>query len=150
MARTSALGGFLRASNPVASRVTRTQRDKDKLELEIAMWKVRGALWGSCLLLTVGVHIAGEEMISSVTLDPTSELFMPVVSGYSIPQIPNNMKPVVPTLALASLLWTAWDPTYASLRRAQFQGRAIRQRGKKEYNVLQLRILMSRSTDFYL
>jgi len=119
MARTSALGGFLRASNPVASRVTRTQRDKDKLEREIAMWKVRGALWGSCLLLTVGVHIA-------------------VVSGYSIPPIPNNIKPVMPTLALASLLWTAWDPTYASLRRAQFQGRAIRQRGKKEYNFLQV------------
>ncbi|KAF9822098.1 hypothetical protein IEO21_00092 [Rhodonia placenta] len=87
MARTSALNGFLRASKPVQRKVERTQRDKDKLAREIAMWKVRGALWAGCLLFTLVGHAA-----TSI-----------------------------------SLIWTAWDPTYASLKRARFQGRIILQ-----------------------
>lgn len=42
---------------------------------------------------------------------------------------------MLPIMVVLSIIWTAWDPTYASLRRAQIQGREMRQRGKREYNV---------------
>ena len=41
--------------------------------------------------------------------------------------------PVSPLLVFLSLLWTAWDPTYSSFRKAQIQGRDVRLQGKKEY-----------------
>lgn len=49
------------------------------------------------------------------------------------------MIPVLPALVVVSILWTAWDPTYATFRRAQFQGRAVRVHGKRTYNVSLLR-----------
>jgi len=41
----------------------------------------------------------------------------------------------MPLLVATSLLWTAWDPTYASFRKAQLQGRDIRIQGKQTYIV---------------
>lgn len=118
MARTSALNGFLRASKPVKRKVERTQRDKDRLAREIAMWKVRGALWAGCLLFALVGHAA--------------------IACAKFPRrIPHSLKLALPVIALISLIWTAWDPTYASLKRAQFQGRMVHQRGKKKYNILQ-------------
>lgn len=58
-----------------------------------------------------------------------------VAVGYSVLRMPSFLKTISPLLVLASITWTAWDPTYASLKRSQLQGRAVRQRGKKEYNV---------------
>ena len=37
----------------------------------------------------------------------------------------------LPLVVLVSILWTAWDPTYAGFRRARFQGRAVRVHGRK-------------------
>ena len=58
-----------------------------------------------------------------------------VASGYARYRLPDSIKPCLPILVLVSILWTAWDPTYGGLKRAQYQGRVVRQRGKKEYNV---------------
>ena len=41
----------------------------------------------------------------------------------------------MPILVTTSLLWTVWDPTYASLRKAQLQGREVRIQGKRTYIV---------------
>lgn len=60
---------------------------------------------------------------------------MSVASGYGVVGLPDPLRSLIPAVVLSSTLWTAWDPMYASLRRAQFQGRMIRLRGKTEYNV---------------
>lgn len=133
MARTSALNGFLRASKPVQRKVERTQRDKDKLAREIAMWKVRGALWAGCLLFTLVGHAASKSHrpLTCATVD----LHVTVACTKFPRSIPHSIKLALPVIASISLIWTAWDPTYASLKRARFQGRIVRQRGKKTYNV---------------
>lgn len=61
-----------------------------------------------------------------------------VLSGISVPSPHKYPATVLPILTLLSITWTAWDPTYASLRRSQIQGREVRQRGKREYNVSRL------------
>lgn len=58
-----------------------------------------------------------------------------MAAGYGLPSVPAVLINALPFLALLSIAWTAWDPTYASLKRSQLQGREVRQRGKKEYNV---------------
>ena len=45
------------------------------------------------------------------------------------------LQPITPILVTTSLLWTAWDPTYASFRKAQLQGREVRVQGKRAYIV---------------
>ncbi|KZT72799.1 hypothetical protein DAEQUDRAFT_808781 [Daedalea quercina L-15889] len=125
MARARALGGFLGASNPHRRRVTRTQRDRDKLTRQITFWKVRGCLWLACLVCTLGSYAL-------------------VAVGYAGFHIPDSVKPGLPALAFVSILWTAWDPTYGSLKRAEYQGRTVRQQGKREYNTLQVIAWLSR------
>jgi hypothetical protein len=47
-----------------------------------------------------------------------------------------HVRPIIlPAIALVSILWTVWDPTYASFRRAQIQGRDVRIQGKHSYIV---------------
>ncbi|CCM05198.1 uncharacterized protein FIBRA_07407 [Fibroporia radiculosa] len=125
MAQTRALGAFLRESNPTRRNTTQTQYEKDRLSREIVLWRIRGVLWMASLFGTLGAHSA-------------------VASGYWTTPIPGYWKIALPLITSLSLLWTAWDPTYASLRKAQFQGRAIRQRGKKEYNILQFGAWLAR------
>ena len=48
------------------------------------------------------------------------------------------LQPVLPLLVGISLLWTAWDPTYSSLRKAKLRGRQVRIQGKSTYNVSQV------------
>jgi len=53
---------------------------------------------------------------------------------YSIPWMV-HASPLLPTLVMISLLWTAWDPTYSAFRKAQLQGRDVRVKGKRTYIV---------------
>src|ERR1700736_6105360 len=46
-----------------------------------------------------------------------------------------HLRPVLPAVALISILWTIWDPTYATLQRARTQGRDVRVQGKHLYIV---------------
>jgi hypothetical protein len=46
-----------------------------------------------------------------------------------------HVRPILLAIALVSILWTVWDPTYASFRRAQIQGRDVRVQGKHSYIV---------------
>ncbi|KAH9937043.1 Ima1 N-terminal domain-containing protein [Fomitopsis serialis] len=107
MARTRALGGFLGSSNPPRRPVARTQRDRDRFTRQITFWKIRDVY--GC--------------------------YASVALGYARFHVPDSVKQGLPALALLSIFWTAWDPTYGSLKRAEFQGRMVRQRGKREYNV---------------
>lgn len=42
---------------------------------------------------------------------------------------------MLPVLALSSLFWAAWDPTYLTVQRARIQGRDVRLHGKRSYIV---------------
>lgn len=54
---------------------------------------------------------------------------------YPLPHQLAFFQPILPAIALVSILWTAWDPTYAAFRKAQIQGRDVRVQGKTAYNV---------------
>jgi hypothetical protein len=45
------------------------------------------------------------------------------------------LQPILPAIVLLSILWTVWDPTYKSYRKAQLQGRGVRLYGKSKYIV---------------
>jgi len=51
------------------------------------------------------------------------------------------LQPVLPIFAVISLLWAAWDPTYASFLKAQQQSRQVRIQGKYAYNVSRIMTL---------
>lgn len=136
MARTSALGGFLKESRGKERQrqVAVTRNQKEALERQLVMWKVRGVLWGVTLAVFLIVYgIGGFATLNIATLAYAVALIVTV--GHSLPQTPSFLRTISPVIVLVSISWTAWDPTYASLKRSQLQGRAVRQRGKKEYNV---------------
>ena len=58
-----------------------------------------------------------------------------VLSGHPLIQLPTLLRRLLPIFILLSITWTAWDPRYATFKRAQLQGREVRLRGKREYNV---------------
>ncbi|KAK7694769.1 hypothetical protein QCA50_001957 [Cerrena zonata] len=118
MARTRALGAFLKDSRGNDKRrLVETQARKDKFEKSLFVWKIRGCLWAITFLDSLGFH--GQ-----------------VAAGYAL-RIPLSALPVIPVLSLFSIAWTAWDPTYAIVKRSQLQGRVMRQKRKHEYNILQ-------------
>lgn len=133
MARTRALGGFLGASNPQRHQVARTQRERDKLTRQIVFWKVRGVLWLAYLFCALGYYALGKYACLYCHRSDLSPL--PVTFGHARYHLSDSIKPCLPILVLVSILWTAWDPTYGVLKRAEYQGRIVRQRGKREYNV---------------
>lgn len=106
----------------------------------------RGRSWnGSCLHGGCGGRCGGSlcwchwRLIRLVSLArcAASVAYPPrtVLSGITVPPPHKYPATALPILTLLSITWTAWDPTYASLRRSQIQGREVRQRGKREYNV---------------
>ncbi|KAI0639514.1 Ima1 N-terminal domain-containing protein [Trametes polyzona] len=121
MARVRALGGALKSTRGTDShrRSPATQKERDKLERELRAWKVRGCLWVGSLVAAVVGHSS-------------------IAASYHLVSFPSFLLPAMPVMVLLSILWTAWDPTYATYRRSQFQGRAVRVHGKKTYIALQL------------
>ncbi|KAI0778297.1 Ima1 N-terminal domain-containing protein [Trametes elegans] len=120
MARVRALGGALKTTRGTDSRrrSSASQKERDKLERELRAWKIRGCLWFGTLVTVLAGHIA-------------------VATLHHLVSLPDFLVPILLTLALVSILWTAWNPTYGTFRRSQFQGRAVRVHGKKTYIVLQ-------------
>ncbi|KIO08393.1 hypothetical protein M404DRAFT_353951 [Pisolithus tinctorius Marx 270] len=127
MARTQALAGFLKDTKGKdrQRRVSATGKEWEKLESQLAIWRLRGALWWVTLLCVMGCHSA-------------------VILGYDFPHILGCIVPFLPLIAFLSLLYTAWDPTYYSFKKARIQGRDVRVRGKGRYIALQLTAWFSR------
>ncbi|KDR85360.1 hypothetical protein GALMADRAFT_54086 [Galerina marginata CBS 339.88] len=122
MARVKALGGWLSKGK---ERRRRVSAGPDVLEREatpsetIFWWKARGCLWAATLCVSmIGTFSA------AYGYHPFSRL--------------SFIHPILPLLVGISLLWTAWDPTFASFRKAQLQGRDVRIHGKRTYNMLQI------------
>ncbi|KAI0788511.1 Ima1 N-terminal domain-containing protein [Abortiporus biennis] len=120
MAKTTALGGFLKDSRGKGRQrqVSLTHARKEQLEKSLLMWRIRGVLYALTLAISLSTYTF-------------------VLAGYRILQIPPVILPTLPIFAFMSILWTAWNPTYATVLRDQLQGRTVRQKGKKEYNILQ-------------
>ncbi|KDQ63445.1 hypothetical protein JAAARDRAFT_120821 [Jaapia argillacea MUCL 33604] len=121
MARTSALGGWLKESKGKGKqRQTSVVPDEgEKVKRELTFWRVRGGLWVFSL--------------ATVMICDTS-----VALGYRIPFPITLFQPILPIISVASVLWTAWDPTYHTFRTAKHQGRAVRVQGKRYYDILQI------------
>ncbi|KAH0838179.1 hypothetical protein J3R83DRAFT_6430 [Lanmaoa asiatica] len=120
MARTKALGGWLRESKGKERRrlVSGSGKDRETLGFQLAIWRVRGALWWTTLLCVVFAHAAA-------------------IRGYDFPRSLARAIPVLPTFCLFSLFYTAWDPTYYRFESARVQGRDVRIKGKTRYIILQ-------------
>ncbi|KIK70775.1 hypothetical protein GYMLUDRAFT_32827 [Collybiopsis luxurians FD-317 M1] len=127
MARTQALGGWLKETKGKARqrRVSATLQEREKVSRELFAWRIRGFLWGTSLISFLIGYAAA-------------------LLNFSILNRLNALKPAFPFFVLLSVLWTAWDPTYASIRTAQIQGRDVRVQGKRRYNVLQMIVWVSR------
>ncbi|KAK7059127.1 hypothetical protein VNI00_001753 [Paramarasmius palmivorus] len=127
MARSQALGGWLKETKGKERqrRVSATRVEREKASREFAAWKIRGSLWAFTLVLfTVGNLIAA--------------------LGYTTFHSLRILRPILPFVVLISVFWTAWDPTYTTIRKAQMQGRDIRVQGKTKYITLQMTSWVSR------
>ncbi|KAI6162079.1 Ima1 N-terminal domain-containing protein [Pisolithus thermaeus] len=115
MARTQALAGFLKDTKGKdrQRRVSATGKERGNLEPQLAIWRLRGALWWITLLCVMACHSS-------------------------------TLVPFLPLAVFLSLLYTAWDPTYYSFKKARIQGRDVRVRGKDRYIALQLTAWFSR------
>ncbi|KAJ7092564.1 Ima1 N-terminal domain-containing protein [Mycena epipterygia] len=121
MARTQALGGWLNQTKGKARQrqASLTHQETDKLGMEMLAWRIRGCLWAA----TVATSMFGSAS---------------AVWGYRPFSSMAFMLPVLPALALVSIFWVAWDPTYSSFRSARIQGRDVRIRGKTKHIILQM------------
>lgn len=127
MARTKALGGWLNDSRGKEKQRqdSGSTREREKLQTHLFLWRLRGFLWFMTLAVVVSAH-------SSVLL------------RYHFSDVLGQVRQALPLIALCSLFWTAWDPTYYSFRKARIQGRDLRVRGKKYYIILQMTAWLSR------
>ncbi|THV06000.1 hypothetical protein K435DRAFT_646074 [Dendrothele bispora CBS 962.96] len=109
MARSQALGGLLKETKGKVTqrRVSQTSEQRERVSKELVVWRVRGCLWGLTLLVA---------MLGNLTVALDKSIFGRFVI----------LQPVLPLLVLVSTLWTAWDPTYASVRKSRIQGRDVR------------------------
>ncbi|KAJ6604493.1 Ima1 N-terminal domain-containing protein [Mycena vulgaris] len=84
---------------------------------EMLVWRVRGCLWAATLIVSMFCTASG------------------VGLGHRpLPSL-SFILPGLPLLALLSIFWAAWDPTYSSFRSARIQGRDVRVQGKTKHIV---------------
>ncbi|KAF8213217.1 Ima1 N-terminal domain-containing protein [Mycena galopus ATCC 62051] len=129
MARTQALGGWLNQTKGKARQrqASLTKEDVDKLGMEMLAWRIRGYLWATTVLVSnLGC--------ASAALGYRPFLWLSFIL------------PGLPILAVLSIFWAAWDPTYSSFRSARIQGRDVRVRGKTKHITLQMVSWASRLT----
>ncbi|KAJ7169726.1 Ima1 N-terminal domain-containing protein [Mycena filopes] len=121
MARTHALGGLLNQgkARQRQRQASLTLQETDKAGMEMLAWRVRGCLWA----MTVFTSASGSAC-AALGYRPLPSLSL--------------VLPSLPIIALASILWVAWDPTYSSLRSARIQGRDVRVRGKTKHISVQM------------
>ncbi|ESK98037.1 hypothetical protein Moror_473 [Moniliophthora roreri MCA 2997] len=127
MARSQALAGWLKETKGKERqrRVSGTKVEREKASKEFFVWRIRGVLWAFTLSV-------------SVTSNLTAAL------GYSTFHSLRMMRPILPFFILVSVFWTAWDPTYSTVRKAKMQGRDVRLQGKTKYITLQMTAWASR------
>jgi hypothetical protein len=136
MARSQALGGWLKETKGKTTerRVSQTLQHRERVSKELTIWRIRGCLW--CLTVCVALfgNLTGvttrcphgvKSLANMLAVALNKSLFSSFVS----------LPPILPLIALISILWTAWDPTYASVSKARIQGREVRVQGKQKYNV---------------
>ncbi|KAF8973558.1 Ima1 N-terminal domain-containing protein [Flammula alnicola] len=120
MARAKALGGWLSKGKERRRRVSGPDAEKEKLASKaIYWWKIRGCLFVASFAVSIAASLSA-------------------VYGYHPFSRFTFLHPILPILVGVSLLWTAWDPTYNSFRKAQLQGRDVRIQGKRTYNMVQM------------
>ncbi|KAG6381036.1 hypothetical protein JVT61DRAFT_5432 [Boletus reticuloceps] len=127
MARTKALGGWLKESKGKERRrfASGSAKDRERLGLQLTIWQVRGVLWWTTLLSVLSAHAAA-------------------IRGYDFPHSLARVIPVLPVFCLFSFFYTAWDPTYYRFKKARVQGRDVRIKGKTRYVILQVLSWFSR------
>ncbi|KAH9486593.1 Integral inner nuclear membrane protein ima1 [Psilocybe cubensis] len=119
MARAKALAGWLSKGKDRKRRVSGPEPlQEKKISDELFWWRVRGYLWATTLCIS---------LISTLS-----------IYRYYPFKLFSFLQPILPLVACISILWTAWDPTYATLRKSQTQGRDVRVHGKREYIALQV------------
>lgn len=133
MARTKALGGWLKESKGKEKqrRVSETYKETEKIGAEMIAWRVRGVLWITFLSIVFLGNFSGE--CSRVCRSIHVKVPFVAAFGSRLLRRLSFLKSVSPLIVLLSLLWSMWDPTYSSVRRAQRQGRDVRVRGKSIY-----------------
>ncbi|KAF6766564.1 Ima1 N-terminal domain-containing protein [Ephemerocybe angulata] len=124
MARRKALGGWLKEGRERKRRTSGVPKPKE-IVIETLAWKIRGALWVSC-------------SVASITLMAAA-----IIGRRPLNFIPYSTS-TLPFLVLGSLLWTMWDPTYVTIKRAYIQGRDVRVYGRTNYILFQLATWISR------
>ncbi|KAF8913017.1 hypothetical protein CPB84DRAFT_1841443 [Gymnopilus junonius] len=123
MARVKALGGYLSKGKDRRRRVSGgldTEPDKSTTSETLLWWK-----W--CVYLSMAA--CAQQLMSDV---------FEAAYDYHPFSLFSFSHPILPLLVGISLLWTAWDPTYATFRKARQQGRDVRIQGKRAYNMLQI------------
>ncbi|KAJ7596871.1 Ima1 N-terminal domain-containing protein [Mycena floridula] len=120
MVRSRALGGWLKETKGKdrQRRVSGTLKERDKMSTQIIAWRLRGFLWVLTWLGSIIGSLAG-----AFHHDISSRLGI--------------LQPYLPMIVLLSTFWNFWDPTYATVRNAEIQGRNVRLQGKKQYLLLQ-------------
>ncbi|KAF9527792.1 Ima1 N-terminal domain-containing protein [Crepidotus variabilis] len=134
MARVHALGGWLNKGKDRQRRVSAEPKPPGNGKAKVKAptrsdvrfwWQVRGSLWASTILLSMTGNLG-----AAYGNNPFRRL--------------DFLQPTLPALALLSVFWAVWDPTYASVQKAQQQSREVRIHGKRIYNVLQMTTWFSR------
>lgn len=139
MARTSALGTLLKQSKGKGKERQRqnsgslVRKRRAALERELLIWRVRGVLWVTMLIGFLSAYGFGESDRRWIRWH--TEISTLVLSGYTTLQLPVLLYKTSPVIVFLSIIWTAWDPRYATFKRSQIQGREVRLRAKREYNV---------------
>ncbi|KAG9015944.1 hypothetical protein FRB90_004086, partial [Tulasnella sp. 427] len=129
MARTSALGGWLRQSKQKADGERRRISEEEKMTpftrwksrwmakgLPMLVWRLQGLLW--CVTAAASLSLS---FFASGLLSEYHEPF----------RIRQPL--ILLALALLSFTWSQWDPTFAKIERAISKGRQVRFIGKQSW-----------------
>ncbi|PPQ64508.1 hypothetical protein CVT26_002047 [Gymnopilus dilepis] len=142
MARVKALGGYLSKGKERKRRVSggpNMEAEKLAFSKKIFWWRIRGALWTTTLCVsTIGAMSGGSVSEWDVVCVQLMSDNLEAAYDYHPFRPFSFLHPILPLLIGVSLLWTAWDPTYATFLKARLQGRDVRIHGKRTYNVLQM------------
>jgi hypothetical protein len=132
MARTTALGGWLKRSQHVGAQRSLEQHRGGN---EVLMWKVRGVLWFITSVIFVSVDGSGVFYAKHSACWLRSQL--EGMLQYNLSKW--WLAYLLPVLAPVSLFWTFWDPTWSSLRISRLQGRMFTVAGRHRYIVGRIR-----------
>ncbi|KAG8965521.1 hypothetical protein FRC03_000431 [Tulasnella sp. 419] len=142
MAKTTALGGFLKQSRMKAQQRVR-RRASQQLEQsqrrfynrwtlnirQLTVWRIQTVLWCLTTLSSLTCNI----LFAVVPLRPN---YVPFRIPHSFALVP---------LAMLSNLWSEWDPTYPFFLKAKHQGRDVKLIGRSSWVGHQRKLLVLRS-----